>query len=177
MIAPLSDFWATQRRLGQSAAGGAPNYAVGPDATLWGDVRQLAGTCVLSRPYQAFKIILLVVNFAGVALERQQIPRAQRDVLQTIYAVTSALFLWDFVLQITGLGLWHYLGSIYNCLDFVALVCSIVDHVWSLSADGTFSAEVGGQFATGASRLAVASFASSASRVFLSRPSPTRRRR
>ena len=155
MIAPLSDFWATQRRLGQSAAGGAPNYAVGPDATLWGDVRQLAGTCVLSRPYQAFKIILLVVNFAGVALERQQIPRAQRDVLQTIYAVTSALFLWDFVLQITGLGLWHYLGSIYNCLDFVALVCSIVDHVWSLSADGTFSAEVGGQFATGASRLAV----------------------
>ena len=156
----MSRFWSTRAQTEAEVLESRQRAVTGDDdnpgkQSVWSEIRLLATMCVLSRVYRMLKLAVVMINLAGTALERQQISPSEREVLQTIYAVSSALFVWDFVLQVFGLGVWQYFSSIYNILDTVALVSSLVDHIWSLFLPSVFSSEESGQLATGAPRLAV----------------------
>jgi hypothetical protein len=44
--------------------------------------------------------------------------------LQLLYAVSSAFFVWDLLLQVGAAGMRQYLGSMYNLMDLAALATS-----------------------------------------------------
>ncbi len=151
---PLSLFWSSQvetdaekqeERNGQNSAN-APSWCA--------ETRATAAACLVSRPYRCLKMISVLLSCAGLMLERPTVTARERESLQFIYVITTVFFLWDFALRLLGFGVWHYLSSVYNILDFLALFASMWDQVASLSDSS--SSETGGSLATGSSYLAVA---------------------
>jgi hypothetical protein len=153
---PISAFWKSKAQFDAAVVAQRRRHvesAARPSARQ--EMRLALAEIVVSRPYRLLKLLVVLLHLGGQAMERQLIPPSQRQILQIIYAVTSAAFLWDFIMEVIGLGFFHYTSSVYNLLDFIALVASLVDHLWALAFPGVFSDEPGGQLATGASRLAV----------------------
>lgn len=148
-------------------------HVAGKDASVGKELRLALSEMVVSHPYRTLKLLVVLLHLGGQALERQYIPPYQRQILQIIYAVTTAFFVWDFGVQILGLGFFHHVSSIYNLLDLVALIASLVDHIWALAAEGVFSDEPGGQLATGTNHAHCTSppLACLCSAGFLSSPS------
>ena len=150
---PLSLYWPSQVEMDaeKQEEWNRQNRATAP--SLCAEIRATAAACLVSRPYRCLKMISVLLSCAGLMLERPHVPARERESLQVIYVVTTGFFLWDFALRLLGLGVWHYLSSLYNVLDFLALFASMWDQVASLSDSS--SSQTGGGLATGSSYLAV----------------------
>lgn len=144
---PMSIFWSSQVSA-DIAKQEDFNKQYSSSQSLWAEIRATAGACVVSRPYRYFKLVGVLLSCAGLMLERPNVAAQERKALQFIYAVTTGVFLLDFCMRLVGLGIWHYLSSVYNILDCLALLALVWDQIAALS-------QAGGGLATGTSRLAV----------------------
>ena len=142
---PMSIFWSSQV---SADIAKQEDFNGSSSRSLWAEIRATAGACVVSRPYRYLKLVGVLLSCAGLMLERPNVAAQERKALQFIYAVTTGVFLLDFAMRLVGLGIWHYLSSLYNILDCLALLLLMWDQIAALS-------QAGGGLATGSSRLAV----------------------
>ena len=127
---PISAFWKSKAQFDAAVVARRRQRVESAARPSAGQEMRLAlAEIIVSRPYRLLKLLVVLLHLGGQAMERQLIPPFQRQILQIIYAVTSAAFLWDFIMEVVGLGFFHYTSrwsgrSVYNLHFFFHYTCN-----------------------------------------------------
>lgn len=71
--------------------------------------------------------ILILVNTVLLALDRYGQSKQEKDILTIVNIVISSIFVAELVVKLAGLGIVKYFSDSMNYLDFIVVVCSMVE--------------------------------------------------
>jgi hypothetical protein len=85
-------------------------------------------TVVLEKPWFERSVLgLIIVNTAALACDRYPLPGGEAAVLELVNLVLTFVFALEMVLNVLAYGLYHYLSTTENIMDFAIVVTSLVE--------------------------------------------------
>jgi len=81
--------------------------------------------CVTSK-FESFIMWVIVLNIATMSMTFYNMPDDYADILELCNRVFSCIFIVEFVIKFTGLGVTQYFGDPWNLLDLSVVIISIL---------------------------------------------------
>ena len=92
-------------------------------------VRKCFFRMTFSCPFQAFIIIIILINSTLLALDRYPITDAELAILENIHFALFFLFLIELIVKLAGLGFRGYVRDLFNIMDALVVIFSAVEFI------------------------------------------------